>query len=543
MKRPPSLKPSRFFIYLLLILSLLVCGRQAFPQTPPARAGDLDPTFGTGGKVTVSLLPNAVGNFGARAVITPNGKIYQFGSTGDTISRAGIIRLDERGVLDPTWDGDGIVVAGFPGLTFSRFAGGAVQPDGKVLAGGSATINSINYCFLARFLPNGQVDTTFNGTGYVLFRNPESVQINFYWASVAVQSDGRIVASGAINYQMGAARFNSDGTLDQTFGTGGYRIIQVSLLGELWDMKLAPDDKIVLGGKAMTNFNNANFSDYMLIRLTANGDFDPTFGGGTGYRRLDLTPETESDAEVINGVQLLPDGKILAVGRTGNASDNPIDAVVMRFKPDGGFDNFGTDGKGYLFVDYNGESNLPQDLAVQADGKIVIASFKGQDGNFLVQRLLPDGQFDPSFGIGGSVETDLDGKDYPYSVSLTSDKILLAGYCGRNAASIQKMCLVRYLQNGQSANTAALRGRAVNLLGRGIGGAQITVRNAANNQTQTVPTDRTGIFQLPAMPLGQQYLITVQARRCYFHQMPLVINFIDPNAVTTLRANCFYPIK
>ena len=540
MKYLPSLKQSNLLKSLLLLSIIFFCQRQTFSQVPLSRAGDLDPTFGTGGKVAVSLLPNAVGNFGSRAVTTPNGKIYQFGSTGDTISRAGIIRLNESGVLDSAWDGDGIVVAGFPGLTFSRFAAGAVQPDGKVLAGGSATINSVNYCFLARFLPNGQVDTTFNGTGYVLFRNPESVQINFYWSSVAVQSDGRIVASGAINYQMGAARFNADGRLDETFGTDGYRIIQVSVLGELWDMKLAPDGKIILGGKCETSFNNGNLSDHMLIRLTAKGDLDPSFGSGTGYRRLDLTPDTEADTEVINGVQLLPDGGILAVGRVGAS---PIDAVVMRFKPDGSFDNFGTDNSGYIVVDYNGENNLPQDLAVQTDGKIVIASFKGQGGNFLVQRLLPDGQFDVSFGIGGSVETDLDGKDYPYSVSLTSDKILLAGYCGRNAASIQKMCLVRYLQNGQPANTATLRGRAVNLLGRGINEAQITVRNAADNQTQTITTDRTGNFQLPAMPLGQQYLITAQTRRCYFQPSPLVINFNDPNAVATLRANCFYLIK
>ena len=540
MKRPSYLNQSNFLKYLLLLSIIFGCRGQMLSQAPPSRAGDLDPTFGVGGKVTVNLQPNAVNNFGSRAVIAPNGKIYQFGSTGDSITRAAIIRLDERGVLDPGWDGDGVVATNFPGLTFSRFLGGAVQSDGKVLAVGGASLSGVNYCLLARFLSNGQVDANFNGIGYVLFRNPNAVQINFYWYNVDIQADGKIVTGGAIDYQMGAARFNSDGSLDQSFGTNGYRVIQVSVLGELWDMKLAPDGKIILAGKCETSFNNGNLSDHMLIRLTANGDLDPTFGSGTGYRRLDLTPETEADAEVIYGVQLLPDGGILAVGRVGQS---PIDAVVMRFKPDGDFDNFGTGNGGYIVVDYNGESNLPQDLAVQADGKIVIASFKGLNGNFLVQRLLPDGRFDTSFGVGGSVETDLDGKDYPYSVSLTSDKILLAGYCGRNANSIQKMCLVRYLQNGQSADTAALRGRAVNLLGRGISGAQITVRNAADNQTQTVVTDRAGIFQLPAMPLGGQYVITAQARRCYFQQSPLVIIFSDPNQLFTMRANCFYLIK
>jgi uncharacterized delta-60 repeat protein len=344
--------------------------------------------------------------------------------------------------------------------------------------------------------------------------------------------------------KMGAARYNADGTLDTTFGENGYRLIQVSVLGELWDMKIASDGKIVLAGKAETDFVNRNFTDYLIARLTLDGNLDVSFAGGAGVRQFDLTPGIVSDTEVIYGVQILPDGKILCVGRTGDVTNNPIDAVLMRFTSDGQFDtSFGTKGSGYRTIDYNGEHNLPQDLAVQTDGKIVIASFNGQGSDFLVQRLLANGDFDLTFGTNGSVETDLGGTDYPFSVNLTGDKILLSGYCGRTTGVIQKLCSVRYLQNGQTANTASLRGRAVNLLGRGISNAQITIRNAVTNETLTVMTDRTGNFQLADTLLAQQYIVTAQARRCYFQQSPLMVNFNSPDTNILLRANCFYPIK
>lgn len=135
-------KRSPIFKYLPVLLAVFICQWQAAAQESAMRAGDLDTTFGTGGKAAISMLPNATGNIGLRALIAPDGKIYHFGSTSDSpgVSRAGIIRLTESGALDPTWDADGIFVGNFTELSFSRFSNGAIQPDGKVLASGSSTL-------------------------------------------------------------------------------------------------------------------------------------------------------------------------------------------------------------------------------------------------------------------------------------------------------------------------------------------------------------------------------------------------------------------
>ncbi|HLM60374.1 MAG TPA: hypothetical protein VK308_06205, partial [Pyrinomonadaceae bacterium] len=393
------------FNFLLAIVCVFQIG-----STVLAAPGDLDTSFGTGGKVAVNLSPTSTGSGGLKAIVSPDGKTYQFGSiaTATVTSIAGIMRLTERGVLDPTFDGDGTLVCNFPDLSFSRFYSGSLQPDGKILAVGSATRENVPYSLLARFLPDGQLDTSFGGTGYVIFRNPGAIQVNFYWSNAAVQPGGKIVVAGALDYQMGAARFNADGSLDTSFGTGGYRIVQASVLGELWDMKLTPDNRIVLVGKAETNFNDGNHSDYVLMKLTADGQLDTGFGTG-GINRFDLTPATVSDTEVLQSVQLLPDGKILSFGRTG---DSVVDAVIMRFLPNGQLDpGFGANG--VRIVDYNNQNNVGVDMAVQPDGKIVLVETEGFN-NFLVQRLLPDGSFDSTFGTGGSVVIDMGGRDRPY---------------------------------------------------------------------------------------------------------------------------------
>lgn len=522
--------------FLFLIISLGGFSAAARAQA----AGDLDPGFGTGGRVTVNLMPStSTGNGGLKAFVEPSGKTYQFGSlaTAQTTSIAGIVRLTEQGLLDTSFDGDGTVVVNFPEFSFSRFYSGALQPDGKLLAVGSATRNNLPYSLLARFHPDGRLDTGFGTGGYVLFRNPGAIQINFYWSNAFVEPDGKIVVAGALDYQMAAARFTADGQLDTGFGTGGYRLVQVSLLGELWDMKLTPGGRIVLVGKAETNFNDGNHSDYVLLQLTNDGQLDENFAAG-GIRRFDLTPETLSDTEIIQSVQLLPDGKILCFGRTGDFVS--INAVVMRFNANGSFDqSFGENG--VKIIDYNNQNNVGVDMAVQTDGKIVLVETDGFN-NYLVQRLLPDGTFDATFGSGGSVVVDMGGRDRPYSISLWGDKIVVAGHCLGQNGVIRHFGVARLLQSS-AAPTAALRGRAVNLLNRGIAGAQIALLNTVSGEVLETVADSAGNFEFLLLPRDRQYVLTPRARRCYFLPAQVTINLTGSDVTALLKANCFKSIK
>lgn len=528
--KKPNFQP-RHLLILILLLGISLTARAA--------AGDLDTTFGSAGKVTVNVMANATGSGGFKAIVTTGGEIYQFGSTSDdpNTSRAAIVKLAGDGSLDARFGAGGKLVSAFSDFSFSRFYSGAVQPDGKILAVGSATKNGLNFALLARYLPGGQPDLSFNSTGYALLRSPNARQINFYWSAVANQSDGRIVAAGALDYQMAAARFDENGQLDAGFGSNGYRIVQVGLLGEIWDMKLTASEKIVMVGKSETSYTDGNYSDFTLVQLTAAGSVDTTFGK-YGVRRFDLTPDTESDAEILQSVQILPDGKFLVFGRIG---DQLIDGVVCRFNTRGTLDGAFGGGDGIQIVDYKGQNNVPQDMAVQADGKIVLTGTDGSN-NFLVQRLLSDGATDTAFGSGGSMVTDMGGRDRPYSVSLYEDKILVAGF-GVGSSGVREFAMARYYQNDPVApGTETLSGRAVNLLGRGIAGAKISLVDETNHLLAATVADQSGKFHFTEVPLGRIYQLKMQADRCYSGSSPLTFHFLGATDAI-LRANCFRVIK
>ena len=501
----------------------------------------LDASFANNGIATFSLMKNATGNGGSKAIITPDGKIFQFGGTASqpNIGYASIVKLDQHGRLDQSFGTGGIVVSNYPGLWFSKFYTGTIQTDGKIVAIGAGYTGSVNdgtpYSLIARFLPDGSVDTSFGTNGINLTR-VSGFQVNYYWAAVVADDrTGKITVAGALDYQMAVARFNADGSPDASFGTNGYRLIPVALLGELWAMKQLTDGSVIVGGKVFTNYNDSNFTDYVLAMLTPNGALDTSFDGD-GIRRFDLTPETESDTEGIDQIHLQPDGKILTVGRVG---DSFPDALVMRFLPNGAFDTSFAN-NGIARVDYNnGWSNVATDMAVQSNGKIVLSSVANQ--NFLVQRLLPSGAMDTDFGKSGSVETDIGGRDRPYSVSVTADKIIVAGYgLGLNGI-IRHFAVARYHQSNQP--TGSVAGRVVNLLGRGIPNAELKLKRQSDNSLQGyVFTDSEGNYQISGAIPGEQYRLEAFAPRCYFRQQSREFAF-DPGDTHTFRANCFRLIK
>lgn len=518
----------------VIFLSLLAAAHSGNAAAQVAAPGDLDTSFGSAGRVLINF--RNVQDTGRKAVVAPDGKIYQFGAAWDgTIHDASIARLNEDGSLDPTFDGDGKLTVHFPDSAASLFFTGAVQPDGKLLAVGSLNNgeNTLTYCLIARFTAAGSLDPTFNNTGYKIFRLP----LNFnYLQAVSVQPDGKIVVGGALEDQMMAARLHSNGEFDAAFGVGGYRRIVLNFLSQLNDLKITPEGKILLAGKTETDTFDANYSDFVLARLTASGQLDNSFGDG-GIKIFDITPNTTRDAENLMSVQLLPNGNFLVLGRIG---DTILDAAVMRFTAAGLLDlSFGD--AGVKIVDYNAQNNLPQDMAIQSDGKIVIAS--AVQNNFLVQRLFPDGRTDAGFGAQGSVVTDLGGRDLPFSIGFWQNRILVAGQAGGQNSAPRVFAIARYFMNAPPGNSAVLRGRLVNLQNRPIAGAEVTIAPGANAPSVTTQTDLAGNFEFLDVVLSQSYTLTPQAARCYFAAPQMNITFSDPNSFYVLRGNCFRLIK
>ena len=181
---------------------------------------------------------------------------------------------------------------------------------------------------------------------------------------VAVQADGKLVVVGGI----GVARYNTDGSLDTTFGTGGR--VTVGIIGGgtgLYAVAVQSDGKVVAAGGAS---NAGTRQDFCLMRLNGDGSLDTTFGAGG-----EVTTDVGSgDDDFGHAVAIQPDGKIVAAGSSGLLCRHGTDFALVRYNADGSLDTtFGTGGKVTTDFFGIGKSDYACGVALQTDGKIVAA--------------------------------------------------------------------------------------------------------------------------------------------------------------------------
>ena len=389
-------------------------------------AGELDPLFGTGGKVTTDL---GFSEFARAVVIQPDGKIIAAGSGGSDPQHPDflIIRYNSNGTLDPTFGSGGVVTTDFFGDVDDSFDI-KLQVDGKIVAVGytRATATDPTIIALARYNPNGSLDPTFGSGGEATASLPNLI---FSVSGAAIQSDGKIVVSGAISDLMHTdtscyvARFNTNGSLDSSFAGG---IIIKDFGGTFGneafsDVTVQADDKIVVAG-TVPGQASQDFHDFVTVRYNPNGSQDPTFGSG-GVVITDFIGGVDNGGEVL----VQPDGKILVAGISSSLAPNSYDFAVVRYNPNGSLDpTFGNGGK--VRTDFSGGNDFGGPVVLQPNGKIVVVGSTG--GDFGLVRYNPNGSLDPTFGGSGTVVTDFTGgSDAAADVALQQDgKIVAAGF-------------------------------------------------------------------------------------------------------------------
>jgi uncharacterized delta-60 repeat protein len=365
--------------------------------TSAQQPGDLDPTFGTGGKVRTSI-----------------------GPSGDSAYAV------------------------------------AIQTDGKIVAAGFS-LNGPNFYFaLARYDADGSLDASFGSGGKV---TTAMVSDHLGASAVAIQSDGKIVAAGTVgyypNHDFVVVRYNADGSLDTSFGAGG--IVDTSFgaggivttaIGPSQDIAHAiaiqSDGKIVVGGSSW----NGSDADFALVRYNADASLDASFGSGGK-----VTTAIGALGDAAYAFAIRSDGKIVAAGQSWNGFN--VDIALARYDPDGSLDaSFGSGGKVTTTIGSN--DDFAYALAIQSDGKIVAAgnSWTGSQNNadFACVRYDPNGSLDISFGLGGIVTTAIAEEDESSSLVIQSGgQIVAAGfsYSGGRA----DFTLVRYNPNGSLDTT------------------------------------------------------------------------------------------
>jgi uncharacterized delta-60 repeat protein len=396
------------------------------------------------------------------------------------------------GSLDPTFGAGGKAQSN---VNPNQVTNVALQPDGKIVVIASlADFNVASLVFgVLRYLPSGTLDPSFGSGGVV--RTAFTIGFNYPY-SVAVQADGKIVVAGSASSPnnstdaIAVARYNSNGSLDGTFGSGGK--LTTVLLGfrdVAQTVIVQPNGKILVGGLALTCFGRGCGHDTALVRYNANGSLDGTFGSGGSV--------VTRGVGQVDALGLEGDGSVLALDRQGigsnpvarfDASGNPEPVALTgalgpisslynaTFQPDGKIvlggvapglcrhgvsvqvtrrtlgDSLDPQFNSPSFFFGSGQCNrgdVAQAVAIASSGRVVvggIAAMPNFQSAFGVARLNADGSLDQTWGTGGRVTTLFTGGDQVDAVAVQPDgKVLAVGNVFTDNMGHTAVALARYL--------------------------------------------------------------------------------------------------
>jgi len=416
--------------------------------------GALDPAFGSGGQVLTSF-----SNYydSANAVTTqPDGKIVIAGLTASSGSKTGddflVARYTANGTLDAAFGSNGHTTTNF-GSAFDRADAVALQPqaDGtsKVLAAGSTmSAQGKDEFALARYTAGGALDTAFGSKGKVVTYLGGTVT---FAQSMVVDSSGRILVAGYTNATgtttAALVRYTANGALDTTFGSGGKLVTNLQVKsGYGLSAALQADGKIVVASNMLDPATSAQ--ELVVARYNANGSADAGFGTGGVVKSH---PGTTDD---YGGLAIQRDGKIVVSGSENSSSPSAL--YLLRYNPDGSPDaTFGAGGLVALASPGGpADGSINADgigIAIQADGEILAGgefyNTTAQQENLAVARTNPNGGLDPGFGNRGWATIQFASNDAVRALSLQPDgRVLLAGEARPTSATYPTdVALVRFL--------------------------------------------------------------------------------------------------
>jgi uncharacterized delta-60 repeat protein len=389
-----------------------------------AAPGDFDLSFGNGGKVVYRF--NDREDTFQGVVIQPDGKIVVAGDNG--AARLIVLRYHPNGSLDTSFATGGILT--LPPLSGAVCESLALQADGKIVLAGLVNVTSGNSGFLViRVNQNGTLDTTFDGDGFLTtdLTNRQDIAND-----IDIQADGKIVVAGSTGGlskdagNIGVVRYNTNGTLDTSFDGDGIVITTIgSYVSRGYAVKLQTDGKIVVSASCNAPFLTE--TNLAVVRYLTNGALDSSFGSGG----VSLTPLGGQQFQ-FGDLEIQSDNKIVVLGSVGLNTTFVYDFSVFRFFSNGAPDmNFGTNGR--KVID-SGDTNSAQALELQTDGKILAVGHSWVQGNsldILVARLNTDGSFDSGYGTNGKVYTQVGvppASDYGWDAALQPDgKLIVVG--------------------------------------------------------------------------------------------------------------------
>lgn len=443
-------------------ITSLIAVFSVFLNFTNAQPGKLDSSFGTNGIVKSDLGSGySYELVGKQVLVQTDGSIYVILlSVGQTL----IAKKFPDGSADSSYGHNG-----FSGLMPVAPACAAFQSDGKIVVAGISANSSNAVSALIRYNTDGSADNSFSGDGL------QSIDIAV--ASIAVQTDGKIVAAGSLtdngNSYFALGRYNTDGSADINFSNDGIQTTDFGFskatgvggqypesdLGNA--VAIQANGKIVVAGSA---FNYAKDTrEFALARFNTNGNPDSTFSAD-GRQTTNFGFDAYGYA-----IALQPDGKIVMAGYTN--PNGLYSLAVARYNTNGTPDtNFDADGK--QTTDVGSIDDYTNSVAIQGDGKIVVegVSWNGSDNDFSVVRYNTNGSLDLTFALNGKLTTDFGSTDdYANSLAVQADgKIITGGYAYSYSNNTNSGFVVaKYNANGSLDNTFNKNGKLTENLHQG----------------------------------------------------------------------------
>ncbi len=384
-----------------------------------SRTGQLDKSFGTAGSAVIPILVNSI------AVQTDGTLVVAF-TTNDT-NQVQLMRLHPNGKVDSTFGASGVATVTLPDLgAGTTFEPVVVLRNGDIAVSGNQTdsFGERDRGVIARFTSAGKLDAGFGNDGIDILPTPYSQPGNAGSADITFQADGGflVVYDGTASafegpdgmpvsvpgQQTRVYRFQSNGSLDPSFGISGFTDLPNAPVGGGYHIFVVPGHKIILVGGIGPQFNGSAATTY-ITRLNSNGSVDTSFGSVDGQPSIGTKEELPGNPV---SVFELNRGKILVV--TNNSppsySSNLDDVVLARYDANGNLDT--TYGHHGVAVDPFGMSGGTNALALAPNKEVVAAgSEQGPTANQPTEAALvkyhADGTLDTTFGVFGLAITPL----------------------------------------------------------------------------------------------------------------------------------------
>jgi uncharacterized delta-60 repeat protein len=381
----------------------------------------------------------------------------------------------QPGTLDVSFGNGGKLITDFSFVPLYNYSSAAIDNSGKIWVAPDS--------LLIRYLPNGNLDSTFgvNGIQTTIIHGNSDKSLNNV---VLIQSDGNVIIAGTSTDSGGrhgfeVARYQSTGIIDPTFGAGGRTIINFPFNSYCENAILQPDGKILLVGYTNVDSTLNAPTSFALARYQVNGHPDSTFGIN-GRQTISFE---EIDNEGL-AVAVQTDGKILAAGATSvqiNSANILQEFALLRLQANGRLDSsFGTNGKQSTALGDDGARG--ESVIIQQDNKIVVAGSSFTAGvkahsDFALVRYQANGNIDSTFGINGKQVINFGGNTIATAATAQPDeKIIVAGYTTDFLNTTSDFALARYLKNGTVDSSFAVNGFQVTQFDGGSQASSITLQ-------------------------------------------------------------------